>query len=90
MPWFRHHYYCEGCDGTWLAEAELVVTGDCPFCSARDALPYKSDDRTFIIEPRGDTFVVLETQKITKFGPDYRERGRFPSSATAKAFVAAR
>ena len=45
MPWMRHHYYCEACDGTWLVEAELAVEGDCPFCRTRDVLPYRSDDR---------------------------------------------
>lgn len=43
MAWFRNHYYCESCDGTWLAEAELVIEGDCPFCLARDVFPYKND-----------------------------------------------
>jgi hypothetical protein len=43
MPWFRNHYYCESCDGTWLVETELVIEGDCPFCEARDVFPYKND-----------------------------------------------
>jgi hypothetical protein len=46
MPWFRNHYYCESCDGTWLAETEVVIEADCPFCGERDRFPYKSDDRT--------------------------------------------
>lgn len=44
MPWFRNHYYCEACDGTWLAEAELVIEADCPFCQTRDVFPYKNDN----------------------------------------------
>jgi hypothetical protein len=43
MAWLRNHYYCEACDGTWLAAAELVVEADCPFCAARDVFPYKND-----------------------------------------------
>lgn len=43
MAWFRNHYYCEACDGTWLAEAELVIEADCPFCDVRDVFPYKND-----------------------------------------------
>jgi len=43
MP-FRHYYYCESCDGTWLVEAEVAVEGDCPFCAARDVFPYRSDE----------------------------------------------
>jgi hypothetical protein len=88
MSWFRHHYYCESCDGTWLAETELVVEDDCPYCGAPDKFPYKSDNRTHIVEQRGDKFVVLECRKSVEFGPDYRVRGRFPSRATAEAFVA--
>jgi hypothetical protein len=89
MTWFRHHYYCEGCDGTWLGEMELVIESDCPFCGARDMVPYKSDDRTCIVEQRGDKFVVLECRKSAASGPDYLVRGRFSSRATAEAFVAA-
>jgi len=44
MPEFRHHYHCEACNGTWLAEADSAVTADCPFCAAHDIFPYKSDD----------------------------------------------
>ena len=43
MPWFRHHYYCEACDGTWFAETEVAVTADCPFCQARDVFAYRSE-----------------------------------------------
>lgn len=58
MAWFRHHYYCEGCEGNWLAEAELpvetelaietdvTIEADCPHCGARGVFPYKSEDRT--------------------------------------------
>jgi hypothetical protein len=44
MPWLRHHYYCDACDGTWLADADLAIEADCPFCQARDVFPYKSDN----------------------------------------------
>jgi hypothetical protein len=43
MP-FRHHYYCDACDGTWLVEAEVAIEGDCPFCRAHDVFPYRSDE----------------------------------------------
>jgi len=45
MPWFRHHYHCEACAGSWLAEAEVIVEADCPFCRAYDVAPYRSEDR---------------------------------------------
>jgi hypothetical protein len=46
MPAARHHFHCEACEGTWVAELEIeaVVTGDCPFCRARDVFAYRSDD----------------------------------------------
>ncbi len=43
MAWFRYHYYCEACDGTWLAEGEMEIGADCKFCEARDVFPYKRD-----------------------------------------------
>ena len=43
MARLRHHYYCETCDGTWLAEAEAAIEADCKFCGARDVFPYRSD-----------------------------------------------
>lgn len=89
MSWFRHHYYCENCSGTWLAETEFMVESDCPFCDARDTFPYRTDDRTHIVEQRGDTFVVLECRKTAGAGPTDRERGSFPSRAAAEAFLAA-
>ena len=53
MPWFRHHYHCEGCDGTWMAQAAVMVEGDCPFCGARDVFAYRSEDWTLLVEQSG-------------------------------------
>ncbi len=88
MPWFRHHYSCESCDGSWLAEAELVIDGDCPFCGARDTAPYKSDDWSLVIEPERDKFVVLQLSKSARQQPDYRRRRAFATRAQAEAFAA--
>ncbi len=63
MPWFRHHYHCEACRGSWLAEGELIVEADCPFCATRDVFPYKSDDRSVAIEQHQKLFVVLEAMQ---------------------------
>jgi len=90
MPWFRHHYSCETCDGHWLAEAAFVVEGDCPFCGARDSFPYKSDDRTMFIEKQRKKFVVLEACRTTGNEPDYRKRQSFATRAEAEAFLANR
>ena len=45
MPAVRHHFHCEACEGTWAAEAEaeIAVTADCPFCTARDIFAYRSE-----------------------------------------------
>ena len=44
MPWFRHHFHCVACEGAWLCEHSAEMVADCPYCGARDAFPYKSDD----------------------------------------------
>ena len=73
MAWFRHHYHCEACRGSWLAEAELAVEADCPFCGERDVVPYKSDDRTVVIEEHQQLFVMLEAMKSACRNDDYRK-----------------
>jgi len=52
MSWFRHHFHCEACAGSWLVEAAAVVQSDCPLCGARDVFAYKSDDRSVLVERR--------------------------------------
>lgn len=90
MPWFRHHFHCEACDGAWLCEHSVELTGDCPYCGARDAFPYKSDDRSLLVEPATGGFVVLAAAARADGEADWRELGRFPSRAAAQAFLAAR
>ncbi len=80
MAWFRHHFYCEGCDGTWFAEAwlkeaALAAEADCPFCRARDVFPYRSEDRTLIIEQEGAAFAVLAMRQ------HHQQRARLPAAA---------
>ena len=50
--------------------------------------PYESDDLTEVIEPDGTEFVVLWSPETAEHCADYRELGRFPTSAEAKAFLA--
>ena len=88
MPWFRNHYVCTACAGHWLAERAEKHDDDCPFCRAYDVAPYKSDDWSVLIEPDGETFVVLSCAAITARGPEYRELGRFKSRDEAKSFLA--
>jgi len=61
---------------------------DCPYCGARHMTPYESDDLTEVIQRRGDNFVVLWSPETAAHDPDYRELGRFPTRAQAKAFLA--
>ena len=49
--WLRYHYHCEACAGSWLAEGDVMVEADCPFCGTRDIFAYKSDDR--VLPERG-------------------------------------
>ena len=90
MPWFRHHYYCEGCDGTWMAEAAVVVEGDCPFCGARDIFAYRSEDWTLLVEQSGSKFVVLQSSASADRAPHVSRRKSFATRAQAQAFLAAR
>jgi hypothetical protein len=90
MAWFRNHYVCIVCDGHWIAERSAALEDDCPFCRAYGVTPYKSDDRTVIVEPDGDVFVVLSSPDTAAQDPDYRPLGRFASRDKAKAFLAAR
>ena len=39
----RHHFHCEACLGTWVADADIGDIADCPFCDARDVFVYRSD-----------------------------------------------
>lgn len=90
MAWFRHHYHCESCSGSWLAEAAAVVESDCRFCGARDVAPYKSDDRTVIVERRGAEFVVLACAETAVSTPEDTPLGRFASRDEALAFAKSR
>jgi hypothetical protein len=90
MPWFRHHYSCEGCEGHWLAEAASALAADCPFCATRDIFPYKSDDWTLIIEREGKAFAVLEAAVAESSHPNYRLLKTFAKRKEAEAYIADR
>ncbi len=76
------------------AEHDAAHDEHCPFCRAYDVTPYRSEDRSVIVEPQGgaqgEIFVVLECAAVTTHGPDDRPLGRFPTRAAALAFRAAR
>jgi hypothetical protein len=90
MAWFRHHYHCDSCQGSWLAEAEVAVEADCPFCRERDVFPYKSDDRTVVIEEHQGLFVILEAMKAASRRGDYRKLKSFATRNKAEAFISGR
>lgn len=90
MSWFRHHFHCEACAASWLAEAEEIVQSDCPFCGNRDVFAYKSDDRSIVIEDHGQLFVVLEAMKTAERRGEVRKVKTFPSRAKADSFAAKR
>ncbi len=90
MPWYRHHYTCEGCDGHWLAEAAILIQADCPFCDVGDIFPYKSDDWTLKIERDGKKFAVLEASAAESKHPNYRLLKLFAKRKEAEAYIAGR
>jgi hypothetical protein len=50
--------------------------------------PVRSEDLTELIEQEGQEFVVLRSPDTAEHDPDYQELGRFPTRATAEAFLA--
>jgi len=82
MPWLRHHFYCEGCDGTWLVEADVAISGDCPFCSARDLFPYRSDGETAVMPPR---LRLVEPRNPAKARQETRTSGQRPRTRAKAA-----
>ena len=89
MAWFRHHFSCDGCDGSWLIEAAIVEIADCPFCGTRDVFPYRNEDCTLVIEQSSGGYVVL-ADRGRDGEPDYRQVGTFDSRQEAQNFIAAR
>jgi hypothetical protein len=85
MPWFRHHFSCAGCDGSWLVEAEMVEVADCPFCDARDVFPYRREDRTRIVAREDKALVLLSAAQTTSSEPNHRRLRRFSGGAKAEA-----
>jgi hypothetical protein len=49
--------------------------------------PYKSEDLTEVVEQEGGEFIVLRSPDTAEHDPDYRELGRFPTRASAEAFL---
>lgn len=90
MPWFRHHYHCQSCDGGWMAEGAEAIEANCRFCGARDVAPWKSIDRTVIVERLGAEFVVLACAETAVLSPDDTPLGRFASRDEALAFAKSR
>ena len=77
MPWFRHHFHCVACEGSWLCEHTAELVADCPHCCARDTFPYKSDDWSEKVEsPAAVT--------VTRAAPEKRpNRARQPQRLSA-------
>lgn len=89
MAWYRNHYECYRCGGTWEDEWSCACDDECPHCEARDATPVESDDLTFIIVEEDHYFAVLKSPDEAEHHPDYREVIRFLSRDFAEAYVSA-
>lgn len=87
MAWFLNFYQCERCLRRWTDEWSCMCDDQCPNCGFRDMTPYKSDDMTEMVEQVGAEFVVLRSPDGAEDDPAYRELGRFPTRASAEAFL---
>ena len=87
MAWFRNYYLCERCDSTWQDEWSCMCDDDCPHCGARHMSPFKSDDLTEVIEPRGTQFAVLVSPATAEYSPDYSELAVFPMRHQAQFYL---
>lgn len=87
MPWFRNHYRCARCHGTWSDEWSATCDDDCPLCGARHMSPTTSEDLTVTTVERNDgRFATLRSADSAEHSPDYEEV--FPSPEAAAALVA--
>ena len=85
MPWLRYHYHCEACDGSWLAEGDIIVEADCPFCKTRDVFAYKSDDRVHNERGIAERDGAEDTAAVAKrLAARMRKAARKPSASRAK------
>jgi transcription initiation factor IIE alpha subunit len=86
MAWFVNHYACETCGCNWTDEWSCACDDECPHCGS-DISATDSDDRTRIIEKRGDVFAVLRSPPSAEDSPNYRLVIEFRSMDQAKAFL---
>jgi hypothetical protein len=89
MAWFRNHYHCERCDGTWVDEWSSMCDDDCPDCGARHMSLLHSDDLTEIVEKQAHLFVVLRSPLSAEHTPDYDVVASFPTLDLANAYKCA-
>jgi len=87
MAWYRNYYKCDQCERWWTSEWSCMCDDDCPYCGARHMSPTESDDVTEVVVPDGDQFVALRSPQTAEHNADYRELGRFPTRAKARAYL---
>ncbi|WP_407148775.1 hypothetical protein [Bradyrhizobium sp. ORS 86] len=49
--------------------------------------PFKSEDRTELIEQDGNEFIVMRSPDSAEHDPDYEEVGRFATRVQAEQFL---
>ncbi len=87
MAWFINFYRCERCSRVWRDEWSCTCDDDCPHCGARHMSPFKSEDRTELIEQDGNEFIVMRSPDSAEHDPDYEEVGRFATRVQAEQFL---
>jgi hypothetical protein len=87
MAWYRNHYDCDRCGGSWTDEWSATCDDDCPHCGARHMSPTESDDLTAIVEyqPRLRSYVVLRSARTADYYPHYWRAGTFVTAVAATA-----
>jgi len=88
MSWFLNHYKCARCGSKWTDEWSCMCDDDCPSCGARHMSPDDSEDLTYVIARREQTFAVLYSPDTAEHNPDYDELAAFPTRRQARAYLA--
>jgi hypothetical protein len=87
MAWFRNHYDCDRCGGSWSDEWSCTCDDDCPACGARHMSPTESEDLMAVVDARWGVFAVLESPPTAEHTPDYAMVAAFTTRAEAEAFA---
>lgn len=90
MAWFVNRYCCTDCNTCWEDEWSCTCDDECPNCGSGDWSPVESEDLTFLVEPDGDRFAVLESPLSADDRPRYFRIAVAPTAEAAQTFISLR